>query len=115
MSYKEDHEGFVSNLSGSDIWSIIICIAHVPVLTLILKYLQNQNQPSIVRDFFAYSFPLLLVVTIASNYAYWSLLSLSLCSIVLYRSRIVEALKVLRNDFDSSIAKSSYYLTMFKG
>ena len=86
VSYKEEHESFVSNLKGSSIGCIIVCLMHVPVFILTLKLVQRYKKPTLMRDFLILVFPSLLVVTVFANYNYVSLVALTIILCLVMRS-----------------------------
>lgn len=119
-SYRAEHESFVSNLKGTSITCILFYLAHAPACVFLLKLVQGNRKPSIVRDICFLVMPLLLSMTILSNHSYWSLPCLISIGFVVskYHQRSQKD-HVL--DIDATITLTDYlgphpsYLSLFKG
>lgn len=84
--YKEEHESFVSNLSGSSVECVVLCLAHVPAYALLTKMMQGFAAPRVVLDFIGLGLPLMLTMTIFSEYTAVSISFLFVIFTAIYRT-----------------------------
>ncbi len=118
IDYKADHEAFVSNLSGSSVACVLVTLLHVPAFIFLAKYAMTECKNAFLREFLVLSFPLLLTMTVFSDYIY---LSLGIILLIIY---CVLGNAQLSDDRTTIEDKSSYrenknyrtsYLTLSKG
>lgn len=116
-SYKSEQEAFVSNLTGTDITCILACVAHIPLLVLLLKIVQQTNKPMILRDILFLVVPLILVTTISANYNFWTVFLLAIYITALYRSYCGDTIDFSPLQFHNIEQRrnNTYFLTLFKG
>jgi hypothetical protein len=109
--YKEQHESFVSNLSGTDVITFLLPLLHLPFLIIISKILHKGRKSSILLEFAVLILPVLLVLTVCADYAYWTL-SFCLGTVVLL------LLKERKHNKELSPipeTKEKGFITFFKG
>ena len=120
-SYKEAHEHFVANNTGTRIGDLIVCLAHIPVFVFWLKEVQGRASPSIVRDCIFLSIPVLLVVTVLVEYHYFTVCILYISSILWYIWKKTASKNVPHTELNDTkttpdnLHKKTSYLTLFKG
>lgn len=116
-AYKAEHEQFTSNLKGTSILCIILCILHVPACLLISKLVQWRRKPNWIRDYAFLVVPQLLSITVLHNHSYWSLpclLSLGFVASKLQRN-IIDKTTGSATDLSSILGAHKAYLSYFKG
>lgn len=123
--YKEEHSGFVKNFKGTSAGYVIVCLLHVPASILLLKIVQGSSRPSFIRDFFCLIVPILLNMTLLSNWAYVTIIILILFEafwilrINPYRARKESDDVREEHSSGSSVpvgrCKKAAYLDLFKG
>lgn len=122
FTYKEEHEAFVSNLKGTSIGCIYFCLSHVPALVLLLKLVQANRRPRLLRDFTFLVIPILLIITLLADQSFWTLPCLLLGEILaINRLQFRKGLGVFIGDIPSSgnvntiSSNKKTYLSLFKG
>lgn len=120
-TYKEQHEAFVSNLQGSSVFEVLACVSQVPAFIMLLKLVQRNSKPSIIRDFLLFTLPTLLSITLFANLNYWSLLVL-VVGLGYYHSRDRNRITqpstpptTPLNPSNLGETDDTSYLTLFKG
>mmetsp|Transcript_14027 Transcript_14027/g.20977 ORF Transcript_14027/g.20977 Transcript_14027/m.20977 type:complete len:565 (-) Transcript_14027:11-1705(-) len=119
-AYKDEHEAFVSNLKGTSLSCVLVCLAHVPACILLLKLVQAWRRPRILRDLFVLVYPLMFSLTIFSGHGYWSLPSLFSIAFMISQLKGDRRGAGLSSDhFGSTTLEDSQtklsYLSLFKG
>eukprot|EP01039_Chlorochromonas_danica_P012293 gene12293-14018_t len=116
-TYKEEHESFVSNLSGSSAECVVLCLAHVPAYILLTKMIQGFSAPRVLLDFMGLGLPLMLTMTVFSEYTVASMCFLLVMYAATYKIRAGSF--SFRSTFPPSPEKELYgrtsYLTLSKG
>jgi len=125
-SYMLEHEAFVSNIKGTSVGCVLVCLLHLPMFILLTKLFQGKRKPRIIRDLVFLVLPILATITVLAEYNYWSLLS-AICISVLFMnsSDLTYDLNrdhVLVGDSNSPTSSShaiiyysTSYITLFKG
>ena len=125
-SYMLEHEAFVSNIKGTSVGCVLVCLLHLPIFILLTKLFQGKRKPRIIRDLVFLVLPILATITVLAEYNYWSLLS-AICISVLFMnsSDLTYDLNrdhVLVGDSNSPTSSShaiiyysTSYITLFKG
>lgn len=115
-NYKERHEEFVSNLSGTSVLTLIICLFHIPAFILLLKLVQRDNKPFLLRDFFLLMLPLLSIITVTAEFNFLTLVSLVPLSIILlYWNRKTQMNNSRKPSDPKTIHNKTSYITLLKG
>ena len=125
-SYMLEHEAFVSNIKGTSVGCVLVCLLHLPMLILLTKLFQGRRKPRIIRDLVFLVLAILATITILAEYNYWSLLT-AICISVLFMNSSDLICDLNRdhvfvgdsnNPTSSShaiIYNSTSYITLFKG
>ena len=115
-SYKKQHEAFVSNLKGTSVGCILSCLAHAPVLILMIKLVQKTSSPIFFRDMMYLVIPLLLSITILADYCLLSLLAIifaQICFLQMQQTASIPSDKNLVTMLSGKSRKS--FISLFKG
>ena len=120
ISYKDEHQAFVSNLKGTSVGCIFVCLAHAPAFILLLKLVQYNRRQRILRDFIFLVIPVLLNMTILADQCYWSLPIMVASELYFFvrKEKRSTTTSSLHSNIDSSVDSPSdrkIYLTLFKG
>lgn len=116
LSYKKQHEAFVSNLKGTSVGCILSCLAHAPALILLIKLVQKTSAPVFHRDMLCLVIPLLLSITVLADYCFLSLLAIlfaEICFLQLQKSTSIPSDKNLVTMLSGKSRKS--FISLFKG
>ncbi len=87
-SYRQEHEAFTSNTSTKcHALHVLLCICHMPVFLAISNccYHRWKMQPTLLKDFVMICVPMVLVLTVAADYAAWTMALLILVLYMLYK------------------------------
>lgn len=123
-SYMLEHEAFVSNIKGTSVGCVLVCLLHLPMLILLTKLFQGTRKPRIIRDLIFLVLPILATITVLAEYNYWSLLS-AICISVLFLNSSDLNYDLNKDHVGGSnsptssnyamIYNSTSYITLFKG
>jgi len=116
-SYMLEHEAFVSNIKGTSVGCVLVCLLHLPMLILLTKLFQGRRKPRIIRDLVFLVLPILATITILAEYNYWSLLSAICISVLFMNSSDINCDSNSLNSCShyASTYHSTSYITLFKG
>ena len=67
LSYKEQHELFVSNLAGTGVLDIVILLLFLPSLILLSKFFKKWTTMTFVQDWLLFIVPSLLTLTVLAG------------------------------------------------
>jgi hypothetical protein len=115
LSYKEEHEAFVSNLKGTSVGCILACFLHIPAVILLLKLIQKKARPRILRDMVYLVIPLLLSLTVLADYSYVSLIIIAIAEIYTLQLQKLKYESDVVQDVIASEDKKKSYISLFKG
>jgi hypothetical protein len=117
LSYKQEHEAFVSNLKGASIGCLLVCLVHAPIFVFMAKVLLQSNQTKFWKEFLFLCLPLILIMTLFSDYNYLSCACFSLLIVFTVSNNNVLTIH-FGNEEENIINcnnKNISYLTIFKG
>lgn len=115
-NYKEEHELFVSNLTGSGVFCVVAALLPLPALLPLASFLQ-QGRHFFLVDFATIAIPTLLSITLLADYLYArvAITVLMLCGRFLQLLRTPSVQSTANNEAAGAEFPKLTCLTNFKG